>query len=511
MAIAVGISQQSRRSPLQVGQIHDFSGGPNQRDDATEFARNEYLDSLNITLDERGAVASRLGYDKYNSVVYGSDLVINEYWSPLLGTLIVQAGRKLYKGTSNTVNKTFTGDGVATFAEINSLLVCAHPVDGIFTSPDGVTWTVVSDPDAPTTATCVAVWQNKVFVGQTTGKVSWSAPGDATAWTSTDFNKIWEKDQTGIIALHIASGQDILGRPGLMVFKQESTYRIDDSGSGAYVTIDATVGAGGPKCVIGVGPKVIAINKRGIYWWREDQQGFVNASDKLNPLWDPTQVSLANIGLWCAGRKGNRARFSLCRFDSSANDLAIEYHPDQGWLAPRTDAASCYATSTGSAEVLYGGSPTVAGQVWEMDRTGADNGTAISWRIQTRWIPPNSGFKAFLWQLRIHGRGMGTLTIRKDYASQGGTSRPFNIIGVRLNYDEGHTYDSGLMYDTGVSSQASTSLFSFGECRQFSLIFSGSSSTVAVRDPVLGAGVGPDIGYFGLSAIEYIFVTLGLA
>jgi hypothetical protein len=68
--------------------------------------------------------------------------------------------------------------------------------------------------------------------------------GDPTAGRD-DFNKLWEKDQQAIVALHIGSGQDILGKPGLLAFKQESTYRINDSGDGAYTTVDATVGAAG--------------------------------------------------------------------------------------------------------------------------------------------------------------------------------------------------------------------------------------------------------------------------
>ena len=108
---------------------------------------------------------------------------------------------------------------------------------------------------------------------------------------------------------------------------------------------------------------MIAISKRGIFWWREDQAGMVEASDQFLPLWNPSQVNLGQLALWCAGREGNRAIFSLTRFGSTANDLAIEYNPDQAWLAPRSDAMSCYATSTGAGEVVYGGSPTVSGAV----------------------------------------------------------------------------------------------------------------------------------------------------
>jgi hypothetical protein len=495
--------------PLKGDQLRDFSGGPNFRDTEPELAKNEAEDSWNVTFDERGGVSSRLGYAKDNSTPFSGGVVRNQFWSSVLGAKITQAGASLYLGTTNTARKTFTTSATATFAEINSLIIACHPVDGLFTSADGITWTAVADPDAPI-GTCICAWQNKVFVGKSTGAVYWSAAGDATNWVATDFNKLWEKDQTGIVALHIGSGENILGKPGLLAFKNESFYRIYDSATGAYTTVDATTGAAGPLAVVGVGAKVCFIGKRGIYWWREGLQEAVNASDRFLPLWDASQVNLGQIALWCAGRKRNRAYFSLTRAGSTANDLGIEFHPEQNWLAPRSDAMSCYTTSTGTTETLYGGSPTVSGQTYQLDTTGADDGVAISWRFQTRWIEPNAGFQATMWQARIHGRGTGTLTVRRDYASSGGDDKPFDLTGTYNQYDTGLKYDAGNTYAIP-RYQETQAFYSLGLCRQFSLIFSGSSSTTVSAPQVLGAGVAPSVGYFGLSGLEWLFVQLGLS
>jgi hypothetical protein len=237
-----------------------------------------------------------------------------------------------------------------TFAELNSRVIACHPTDGLFTSTDGITWTAVATRTRRKAPASRLAEQALRRLPRRLGR--WSAATDPTNWTATDFNKLWEKDQQAIVALHIGSGQDILGKPGLLAFKQESTYRIDDSATGAYETIDATVGAAGALAVVGVGSKVLTISKRGIFWWREDQVGWSNASDRFLPLWDPDQVNLGSSSLWCAGRKGNRAIFSLTRFGSTANDLALEYSPDQQWLAPGSDAMSCYATSTGAASAV---------------------------------------------------------------------------------------------------------------------------------------------------------------
>lgn len=495
---------------LTGNEIRDFSGGPNLRDAASELAANECLDSWNMTFDERGGAASRLGYSKYNGTTFDAAATTkNVFWSELLGTLISQVGTKLYKGTSTTSVKTFTTSETVTFAEMNSLLVACHPTDGLFTSSDGSTWTAVADPDAPK-GTCVCVWQGKLFVGQPTGKVSWSAFGDPTGWTATDFNKLWEKDQQAVVALHVGSGQDILGKPGLLCFKQESAYRINDASTGAYTTVDGTVGAAGPLAVVGVGSKVVAISKRGIFWWREDQAGMVDASNQFLPLWQSDQLNLAEQALWCAGREGIRAIFSLTRSGSTANDLSIEYSPDQQWLAPRSDAMSCYATSTGSGETLYGGSPTVNGQVYTLNSAGTDDGTAISWRFQTRWIELSSGFLASVWQIRLQGRGTGTCTVRKDYASAGGDASPFDFSTSSVTYDSGLTYDSGVHYATPVY-QATAERYSIGTARQISLLFEGTSSTTVDGPQVLGAGTSPKVGAFALFGITWLYTALGLA
>lgn len=499
------------QATLTGGSLRDFSGGPNIRDAAagSELAPNECIDAYNITFDERGGATSRLGYGKDNGTVFSGGIVKNQFWSQILGAKITQAGASLYLGTTNTARKTFTTSELVTFAEMNSRVIACHPTDGLFTSTDGITWTVVADPDAPK-GTCIAAWQNKIYVGRPDGSVMWSDATDPTAWTSTSFNKLWEKDQQAIVALHIGSGQDILGKPGLLCFKQESTYRISDSSTGAYTTIDATVGAAGALAVVGVGSKVISISKRGIFWWREDQAGMVQASDRLLPLWQPDQINLAQLALWCAGRKGNRAVFSFTRSGSTANDVALEYSPDQEWLAPRSDAMSCYATSTGGAEVLYGGSPTVSGQCYQLETAGTDDGTGIAFKFQTRWIELSAGFRASVWQIRLQGRGSGSCTVLKDYAAGGGDEKPFDFDQSGFHYDTGEHYDSGITYAIPVY-QSTDARYSLGICRQFSLLIEGTATTTVDAPQVLAAGTPPQVGEFGLFGITWLYAPLGLA
>lgn len=502
-----------RTPPMKEGAAKDFSGGPNIRDAATELQQNECVDAFNVTFDERGGVASRLGYAKFNSSAFGSAVTVNTFWSKTVGVLVTQTGTKLYLGTSTSSVKTFTTSERVTFAELATFVIACHPTDGLFTSTDCTTWTAVADADAPK-GTCLAVWQNKLFVGGIAdAKVQWSNIGDPTAWTATDFNKLREIDSQVVVALHVGSGQDILGRPGLLAFKRESTYRLNDASTGAYETVDATVGCASAVAVTGVGSKVIAISKRGIFWWQEGLQGMQNASDRFLPLWDPVtpQVNLAQIDLWCAGRKGNRAVFSLTRAGSTANDLSIEFHPEQDWLAPGSNAMSCYATSAGTVEATYGGHPTTVGQVYQLDSGGTDDGTAITGLFQTRWFELSGGFLASVWQIRLQGRGTGNIAVRTDYASGGGTTQPFDLSGSTTV-----TYDSGLHYDSGVAYyvpafQTTEPLFSIGVCRQMSLRFTFTVSSTATGQQVLGTGTAPTVGAFGLYGLEWLYAQLGLA
>lgn len=496
---------------MKGGGHRDFSGGPNLRDAAPEIGPNEVIDALNITFDERGGAASRLGYGKFNSSAYGGGVVSNTWWSTTAGALIVQAGSSLYKGTSTVANKTFTTSGRVGFADFAGKLCVIHPVDGLFTSTDGVTFTAVVDPDAPK-GNVLETWQNKLFsAGDPTNKarVSWSNAGDPTNWTATDFNELRTLDNEQVVALRVAPGLDISGRSGLLAFKQESAYRIFDPSNGSYEVVDATVGSASALTAVSVGAKVVTLSKRGIFEWQNGQVGMRNVSDRGAPLWDPGQIDLTKLDKFCGGRKKNRVEFSLCRLGDTANTLALEYHPDQGWVAPGSHAMSCYATSKGAAEILYGGSPTVSGQVYQLDQGGTDDGTAITWRLQTRWQELSAGFLASVWQIRVHGRGTGTLTVLTDYETTGGSDYPFNLLGDQLFWDS-FFWDSGVHWAVP-RYQETQPFYSIGLCRQFSLKFSGSSTAVATAPQVLGSGTAPSVGYFAVYGYEWLYTPLGLA
>lgn len=361
----------------------------------------------------------------------------------------------------------------------------------------------------PPVGICVATWQNKLWVGKTNGSVAYSNAGTPLAWTATDFNNIWTKDAKAVVALHVASGENILGKPLLYAFKQESWYVIEDSSTAAYSVVDATVGSASAISVVGVGPYVYALSRRGIFRAAGAQVGATDMSDKLAPLWDSGQTNLAQLDKWCAGRRKNRALFSLTRSGSTANDLALELHTEQGWIAPGSNAMSCYSMSTGSAETTYGGSPSVVGQSYQLYSGGTDDGVAISGWLQTRWIDLLGGYKASILHLRVRGRGTGTVEIRKDYHESG------DRLTLDMSSPTSVTYDSGLHYDAGVSyyvpaDEPTATLYGIGHCRQLSLKFAFTTSTTVSAPQLLGTGTAPLVGPFAVFLVEWMHMRIGI-
>lgn len=483
----------------------NFSGGLNTRDFSEELAPNEFPDSKNVTLDERGHIVKRLGYvDRFNTTV-GTGIVVNLFYWNTKSKLVSQVGTGMYLDNGASF-LTWTTNARAGMAEMNGLLFMNHPVDGL-KYYDGVT--VTSVPSAPK-GNSLAVWQNILWSNDsTTSARLWFSPiGDPTAaWPGTNWVDLKEKDSAPITAMGGAGGMDVSGRPGLLVFKQDSAYRVHDSVDGDYTTLDPDVGCASNISLETINGRTYCLSTRGIFStdglspMRED-------SSLIQNLFNSSQINQTTPSLYAAGKKQGRLFFSLPRAGSTANDLVIELHPEQHWVVRHTNAGSAYAyIGQNATEMIFGS--TTANRIFNSHHGGTDNGAAIASSFRSSWAVPNGGNLFRVRQLRVTGAGAFMITPLKDFETAGsGASRQVNITGNIYRYDTGVLYDSGKNYGPSFT-ESHQDLWSIGVFRAISFQVDETSSIVSSAQPILGGASSLEKGGWELSKMVGVAYDLG--
>lgn len=505
----------ARLPQMRVLRIRDFSGGLNLRDDEVEIAPNESPDLWNVTLDERGGVAKRLGQEKWNTSVFGG-VVKNLHYSLTLAEKITQSGATLTLGTTTTVRKTFTTAARVGFADFNGKVYAVHPIDGVFSSTDGITWNAVAGSPK---GTFIIPWANRLLVGgdpSNKARLAACKIADATVWT-TGVGEGWtndlrEVDSEPLVAAAVASGMDISGRAGLLVFKKDSTYRVYSGDNGSYVTLDPRVGANSALATESMYGRTYVLARSGIYS-TDGVSPMRKESAKVDPLFRAETLATDQLDLSCAGGVDGRLYFSFPRVGETANDIKIEYHPLEGWIVTGSDAASCYATDLDDTQTLYAGSPTVSGQVYQQLAGGSDDGVAIASYFQTRWFEPADGFLIRMLKLRPVGRGSFTLYTKKDYTVGQGTANAVDISRGGFVWNApGSTWNlSGVTWGPTVFEAYADPIPSPGVCRSVAWRISETSSVVKAAPALLGTGATRQIGAWGLAGADLNFVQLGTA
>lgn len=492
-------------------RIRDFSGGLNLREAPPELAPNESPDLWNVTLDERGGVAKRRGYS-------------------------------LVTSTTSTKRKTFTTSDRVGLCEYNGQVWAIHPVDGVFRSTDGITWTAVAGSPK---GDSITPWQNRLvandYVNQT--RINASKVGDGTDWTTGVgagwTNEIRENPRDGsrVLSVASASGVDVIGRAGLIACKRDSTYRINDSNTGAYQTLDANVGAASSAAVTTLFGRTIILSRAGIFW-TDGSRELVKASARVDPLFTPTALAMDQLDLCAAGSYGDRCYFSLPRAGQTANDLALEYHPLEGWITAGSNAATCYGTNTATSlfysglstaqtfiysqllgnyvvqdgDSLYLGVPNT-NNLYRQLTGGSDNGVAIASYFQSRWFEPNDGFFTRFRRAKLIGRGSFSFYTRADYSTGQGILRSvaINLGGFVWNDASSVWNNPGVLWGPGQYVDYSDSLLSLGTGRSVSFRVEETSSLSMTAPPLLGSGAGLEVGAWALAGIDLQHVQLGIS
>jgi hypothetical protein len=513
---------------LSAVAFDDFSGGLNLRDAPSELAGNEWAAGFNVTADERGAAAARLGVTKLNGASLLPQVAGYLYYSAvadaLLAYISADAGNgKLYKSTDGGVTwsaayATFTTGAAGAIVDFNGRVIVVNTIDGVYSFPSGLgapTHTAggTNNMEAVRGATAT-VWQNKVWVSgdvNNRARVWWCDPGDPTTWTiANSWVDVREVDDQIVTCIGAGQGIDIAGKPTLVVYKRNSAYRIYDSSSGAFNTLHSTgAGAASATSVAAVNGLICSINDRGV-WVTDGISVPVLVSDKLAPLFTSTGLNLGATALatWSAGPQRDRVVFNITRAGSSTNNLQLEYHPRFGWFAAHKgqNLGVCAPYTKATRKLIAAAAAT--GAVYDAESGGTDDGTAIACSWQSRWAPLNRGAEARCRRIRAWGRGTFDLYLKVDYTQGAGDVYSLDYTASNTGFVWGTgAWGTGVWGDNAYEGRLDAALDEVGT--HISVALSKSVSSVSSAPALLGDGSAPDVGAFALYSARVDYVPLG--
>lgn len=312
----------------KVIRLGPWPAGLNLRDDPRDLAPGEVQGLTKYTPTEKGTLrkfAATADAADFPNLPAGPTKILSMFWSEALNLLIVQGDdNKLYKcarSGSWSSFRTMTSTGVPLrMVDFAGKLVYIHPVDGVRTY-DGTTDAAATYGGGSTIGShFLAVWQNRVWTA-VANRIYWSNLGNAGVWNQlTDFVDLREKDDENIVGLFASSG--------LLAFKERSTYRINDSTTGAYQTIDWAVGSVGPATVVALDGKIYNWGKDGLY--EGDGIGpWKNVGDRVRPIFLSDNITKTNGRKMSAVAAYGRVYFSFPYAASMTTELdaILEFNP----------------------------------------------------------------------------------------------------------------------------------------------------------------------------------------
>lgn len=503
--------------------FEDFSGGWNIRDAPSELQNNESPDLLNVTLDERGGIVKRLGCQEISAGHPFINAASNLFYWRTGDMFILQRGATLYKTTdfvTYTTIHTFTTSATVALCDfkpaLTNMLVVVHPVDKVATY-DGTTWSPVATSPK---GNCSAVWQNKVWISgdpDNPSRVYASNAADPRVYNlAEDYIDMREKDHAPVTALGTGPGMDVIGRPGLLVFKKDWIGRINEPSHGAtfgqYTTLHNEAGAAGPQAVTSSSAGLVcSISERGI--WVCDDSSAQLASSKISRLFQADQLNFNLAFEWCAEQFEDRVIFCVGRQGSTRNDLMLEFHPAQGWIVPHDCAFSSMTVYTKNERSVYGSSvrsldpPTDPyGRVLQVFNGWTDMGEDIESHFQTRWFEVQGGYSIRLRRMRVQGRGTFQVYTKHDYIDTVDAGQTFTGVSQGGHWGESNW---GAFNWGQAASETFEDLYSWGVAKSFAVVVREKSSTAAYRSTLLGGTTAQETGSFAFYGVLLDYVRLG--
>lgn len=394
---------------------------------------NEAVEMSNVHVDRNGRVRGRLGYSKDGAMSAFAANINGVYdWD---GTIIVQEGvnvrRRTGAGSFSLVKAFTTSDRVqfATFPTgTTTKLLMLHEDDGLFTW-DGSTVTGPHGTFHSTNASqrAIAVWQNKVWVTGFSQRLYFCAPGDETNWTTNG---------AGTVDIAEAHGGALLGlvvspRVGLLAAKNKATYRIIDSSTGEYVTIDPTTGL---QAIVGLSHRgwaaldeyVVLANGEGV-WVSDGASPFQNVSRKLDPLFTARVGEATRLIYHVSALADERAYIGFT--DQSLPGITIEFDPKAGTFSTHSFwSVGMALVETATAKTYFHVSDLSTERfLWQTFDGGTDNGAAINCVYELPEITLIPGRAARIHRLRVEGHGPFNVDIAGATVSSGFLTVGWNL------------------------------------------------------------------------------------
>lgn len=440
---------------------NDFSGGLNQRVNATMIKDNQSPDLLNCYIDQ-GAIVKRSGCQRWNQASIASKPVtsLHRYYRED-GTkkLIALCDTKLYAvpdngGAATEISgATFTDGKRLEFSTYINNLYMTNTDDGYF-KYDNSTLTAPSTIDDPPAAKWIASHgDNRMWLANSDNersRVWFCEDSDPTSWDLDNFFDVSSDD-----------GDEITGLVGfmsdLLIFKDNSIW----VAQGTYdpeneLTLSKRVADAG--CV--AGRSLVTINNRVYFLGKEGIYEFDGVAARI--ISEPVENIIKNINpaqkeYACAAGADSKYYLSYAPLGSNVNTEMLVYDTlARSWVkfdGKYAEAADILVLSGAddSNQVLIGSSKDT-GIIYELDRSDSDdgdNGTATaggastltdstkSW-VTNMWagntIQITSGTGTDNEPRTIASNTATELTVTVPWTTQPSTDTTYTIVGDPINF-----------------------------------------------------------------------------
>jgi hypothetical protein len=292
-----------------------------------------------------------------------------------------------------------------------------------------------------------------------------------------------------------------------MLFKNGSFYRVYDSDTGAYTTMDATVGAASALAAVGVRGRVVFLSTQGIFWTdgvtrprrrvRADAASLPGVADRVRPgrallrrrQGRPREVQPPARGL---DRERPLARVPPdAGLDRPRHRRRILLHDE-----PPPDREAVRRLADGQRPGVRAGQ----GRLRRRRR--------IACRYQTKWFDPGRGIETRYRRLRVFGRGIFDLYSKLDFDTGDGEQigAPASLPGGAL------VWGSGLWAEESwapANYEDFSDFWSLGQGTHISFVVKESSTASASAAPLLDTGTAPEVGAIAIYGLLLQFIPIG--